>query len=593
MFESISKLREDKIQKKALDLVEKGVEFVSNGLFKQAMIAFNKSIELAPEYVSLTLREHFYDYEKSGMDEAALSVGLCLIKALPEDYILANKLGNCARRSGNYKQANNLYRHCLKITKAYKEAYYNLAASMGKVDKYDLEVEGVVQPFFSLKNYILPEYAGGQEAIDSIESQIKEEREEYNQIKMQELLLKKELKEAENDPVSVAKVEDEIKRLEAPVIIGSEDILEHLEKKITPKLINIKDFDQLEVEENLFNLTLLALENGRLKEAKKGLRTLKELKSQLKYIGMLRAILLDLTGKTSQGIDLLVKLLGKSKHNRYFNVNIGLMYKKTGNRLLALKYLLIGAVLLERSNGLYHLSELVELAHQQFESGAYKKALKLYRVILMESDDKQVMLNMGEIYIAGGKFDNAAKMYKKVLGNEPENSYANQRLNWIYDYFCNIGEELFAKSIFQTAASKYEHALNIIRKPEALIRAAEIYRILKQQKKANALMDEYNQIKEAEKEREQEKIRQAYIIKGKAFMKEKNYNRAIENFELAFRMKLDKDVFMFLATLYKSLKKALEMESLLKRWNSMVEYEEKMKKYRKEEERKKNLEEEN
>ena len=46
-------------------------------------------------------------------------------------------VGNCARRQKNYKQANNLYRHALKINPKYQVAFYNLAASMGKVEKYD------------------------------------------------------------------------------------------------------------------------------------------------------------------------------------------------------------------------------------------------------------------------------------------------------------------------------------------------------------------------------------------------------------------------------------------------------------------------
>ena len=185
MFESLSKLREEKVQSKATELINKGIEFVNSKLFKQAMIAFNESMELAPDFVSLQLRERFYDYEKTGDDEAALSVGLCLIKILPDDYVLANKLGNCARREGNYKQANNLYRHALKTSKSYKEAYYNLAASMGKVQKYDLEIEGVIQPFFSIKDYILPEYAGGSESIEKVKNEILKEKKDSVAIRLQ------------------------------------------------------------------------------------------------------------------------------------------------------------------------------------------------------------------------------------------------------------------------------------------------------------------------------------------------------------------------------------------------------------------------
>ena len=68
-------------------------------------------------------------------------------------------------------------------------------------------------------------------------------------------------------------------------------------------------------------------------------------------------------------------------------------------------------------------------------------------------------------------------------------------------------------------------------------------------------------------------------------MKRKDYKQAIESFELAFRMKLDKDVFVYLATIYKALKRNEEMQHLLERWNKMVEHADKMKAYEKEEAR--------
>jgi Tfp pilus assembly protein PilF len=98
-------------------------------------------------------------------------------------------------------------------------------------------------------------------------------------------------------------------------------------------------------------------------------------------------------------------------------------------------------------------------------------------------------------------------------------------------------------------------------------------------------MEEYQKIMVEEEKAEKEVTRQGYIKKGRAYMKNKDLRNAIENFELAFRMKADKDVFVFLASIYKRLKRNVDMESLLERWNKMVEYEEKLKKYQKDEER--------
>ena len=94
------------------------------------------------------------------------------------------------------------------------------------------------------------------------------------------------------------------------------------------------------------------------------------------------------------------------------------------------------------------------------------------------------------------------------------------------------------------------------------------------------LLEECETIKEREREEEIELERLENIKMGKIYLKRKKYHRAIESFESAFRMKMDKDVFMFLAHIYKMLKSPRELEDLLFRWNQMVEHEEKMKKFR-------------
>ncbi|MCP4753360.1 MAG: hypothetical protein GY866_20915, partial [Proteobacteria bacterium] len=82
------------------------------------------------------------------------------------------------------------------------------------------------------------------------------------------------------------------------------------------------------------------------------------------------------------------------------------------------------------------------------------------------------------------------------------------------------------------------------------------------------------------------KQRLEYIKTGKAFLRRKDFTQAVVFLERAFRMKLDKDVMVLLATIFKALKKNEEMQRLLDRWNKMVEYDEKMKKFEKDEQRK-------
>ena len=96
----------------------------------------------------------------------------------------------------------------------------------------------------------------------------------------------------------------------------------------------------------------------------------------------------------------------------------------------------------------------------------------------------------------------------------------------------------------------------------------------------------------AEKAIEDEKARQELIAEAKALTKQKNWFKAIEKLESAFRMKLDKTVFIQLAGLYKGLKKMEELNSLIERWGKMLEHADRMAKYDKEKARSKKSEEE-
>ncbi|OGG96834.1 MAG: hypothetical protein A2508_03705 [Candidatus Lambdaproteobacteria bacterium RIFOXYD12_FULL_49_8] len=118
-----------------------------------------------------------------------------------------------------------------------------------------------------------------------------------------------------------------------------------------------------------------------------------------------------------------------------------------------------------------------------------------------------------------------------------------------------------------------------MRAPETVRKTASVYQVLRQPLRAERLMAEYEVYKQGEKAIQEEKDRQSNILLGRAYLQKKHWSKAIEHFEIAFRMKLDKDVFMFLATIYKKLRKTEEMKDLLNRWNRMTEHEEKTKKF--------------
>ncbi|MBU2514029.1 tetratricopeptide repeat protein [bacterium] len=587
MLKSLKKSRIQKAHQKSDELIHKGITLLDGKLYKQAMIEFQNAFELSPNYASERLQKEFNEAFSVSDYESALSIGLILIKIQKTDHELANKLGNCARKQQNYKQANNLYRHALKIKKDYLTAFYNLAASMGKVDKYDEDVKESLKTFDKISDYIYPDYVGNSNIVEEI-------REEVAKVNKQE---RADL---------MAKMEQEIEEKQAKGEIHEADKLKHQFKQLSQKKDDpthqqiskyfdtiIKGLEKDDSEESkeeyydtIYNFGIYALKAKDADTALECFENLKAFKAKYKYLNMFIAIGKAYLGDIKAAIEIFVENLGTEQNNRFFNVNLGLMYRKAGNRLLSTKYLAVSATLLEKSDGLYHLSDLIRIADENLENGNLKKALKLYKIVVEENDDPNIWSSIGEIYMTYEKYSEALAAYREILRQDPKSSHAKLQIREIHDIYRIKGEAFYRDSKFKAAATFYEKALRVQRDAETIKETITVYKLLKNPKKVEALNAELEEIQKKKQERENEKRRLDYIKNGKISLKRKDYKQAIEFFELAFRMKLDKDVFVYLATIYKALKRNEEMQHLLERWNKMVEHDDKMKLFQKQEERK-------
>ncbi len=585
MLDSISKSMDNKSsQKEAEVYVQKGLTNLSGRMYQQAMINFQNAYEADAAYAGKVLNTEFNNFYSTGDYEGALSIGLTLIKSRPNDYELANILGNCARKDENFKQSNNLYRHALKIKPSYQMAFYNLAASMGKVQKYDEEVLNMIKKFGQMTNYILPDFLEDPKIDVYYKKQIEEIKEQQKALKIkeyQDLLAKLD---EEDRVLESRKVKADLKQTEMQKTFAKNDeILEYFKNHVTKLKEATEDEEKRKIPLALFDLALYAItiRDGDL--AHDTLDEVRHLGMENEHLEMVWAISRFMIGEKADALDTMTKLLGREPTNRFLNINMGLMYKEEGNRLLSYKYLITGASLLEKSEGLYKLSDLIRLAEESFEAGNNKRSLALYEVIAEEITTVDPWLAMGEIYLKSDKLEESAAKFRKALEIAPGNKTAKEKMKEIHDIYYERGEAFFRETKYKAATGIFEKAMGILRLPETVKRCAGVYKLMKNAAKYESLMEEYEILKEAEKALEQEKLRQGYIVKGRAYMARKHWHKAIEQFELAFRMKLDKDVFMFLATLYKNLHMRPEMEDLLGRWNKMVEYEDRMKKFKKEE----------
>ncbi len=576
MLKGFLKSKEVQIKEQVDQHLADGMKMLTEKFYNGALIEFDKAMKLNKDEVYPRLKNELGNFANGGNLESALSIGLNLIKIDNSDFELANKLGNYARELENYQQAEGLYKLALKAKKNYEPAFYNLAACMARVDKYDDAVSSSLDVFESVTDYKYPDLVGPENLLEVMGQEIESKKEIQINEKIQELQLTKEEKLNEGATVEAAGLDLDIKKLrKEPLSAQVNDFIDAFQRLI--------ENDAMNANNHMYNLALYCVQNDKFDIASDALSRLST--GDFDYKILIQNIILAKTGKLEAAIKDMSRILAENEYNRFNNVNLGLMYRKAGKKFLATKYLIKTASLLEKSGGIYSMKELVKLAHQSFDEGNMKKALNFYKIACTENPDAMLWLRMGQVYQETKKWDEASKCYKKLLEQDPDNKDAVKKIKEVHDYFFHKAEELTQGMKYKPAADYIHKALGIKRYPETVKKAAAIYGQLKQAEKEEEYLDEYRAMMDEIKNAETEAERQKLIAEAKVCMKTKNYLKAIQHLESALRMKVDKQVFMQLAGIYKGLKKTEDLQSLISRWEKMVEHEEKMRKFEKEKER--------
>jgi tetratricopeptide (TPR) repeat protein len=577
MLFGLLKSQEERLQERIEKRIRKGLQHLGNKFFNKAMIEFDKAMELDKKMVYPRLVKELDNVVNSGQTEAALAIGLNLLKVNHEDYKLANKLGNFAREIGDFRQASDLYKTALRVNKNYETAFYNLAATMAKVPIYDEAVKNTISIFDKYKGYIFPEYLGDPNILEYMSKEIPTKKAERLRSEIETLEVQQDDLTNRGEPSEVNEIRSQIKELKGSLgKVTPEDFVREFEAKISEDPTN---------KDHVYNLGLYCVSHNL---PQKALDTFKKLSpKEYSRLELLQAIAYAELGKINGAIKIVTRLLGENEFNRYNNVNIGIMYKKLGKRFQATKYLIKTACLLDKSGGIYSMTELVNLAYEKYKEGNLKSALGYFEIASSENPEPDVWKMIGTIYIETKKYDDAVHAFKKMLELDPKADMANEKLREIHDYYCGMAVQLINENKYNPAASYYEKALSVLRVPETIKAAAEVHRILNNNARESELMKELFQLQEEQKNKATEAKRQKYITTGKKFLKAKNYAKATEALENAFRMKVDKSLFLQLSAIYKGLKKHDELYSLAARWKKMLEHEEKVKQFERAKEREK------
>lgn len=579
MLKNLFQSKEDRIKQQVEEHIAEGMKLLSEKFYNGAMIEFDKAMILAPEDVYPRLVSELETAASSGELQSALAIGLNLIKENNKDYKLANKLGNYARELKDYKQADGLYKTALKVEKKFETAFYNLAASNARVDIYDDAIKSSLSIFDDVVGFILPDYiTEDPKFIETLETTLAGEKEERVSLKIAELSEIREQKLETNNAIEASDIAMEIKKLkDNKNKILPEDVIEELQ--------NLIQTDPANAKQHRYNIALYALNKNKPNAAIKALNGLSP--KDFDTIDLLHAIALAEKGKLEEAAGKIVRLLGQNEFNRYCNVNLGLIYRKARKRFLSTKYLIKTASLLDKSNGIYSMKDLIKLANQLYQEGNLKKSLNFFLIAASEIPDSDVWYKIGSIYIEQKKYDDAVEAFRALLKIDPDSNIGDDKLLEIHDYYFEKGEALLHDRKYKPAEEYYLKAISVLKRLDTLKQLAVVYKQMNNPEKEKDVLEKIQVIIEENEQKELEAKRQNLIAQAKQFLAKKNYLKAIAVYESVFRMKVDKKIFVQLAALYKGLKKQNELQELVQRWGKMVEHEEKMIRYKKEQDREK------
>ena len=570
-------------RRRALKCLEEGFRLLKGKLYSRATLEFRTAISLS-EAVSLKrMLAKFGEFESDNDSDPALAIGMAILSKQTQDFRLANKLGNLARKTGDYQQAGHLYRMALRIDRSYELARLNLAASLGRVELYDDEIQEAISRHVPEEGFVLPPYENSPEIVDDITNAMCHRKTVYKAEKIKQL--KEDRKKAEEaiESYEVLKLGVAIKKTEEmPVEPTYEEIRDELQK-----LANPQDADGYHPEENkrrlgnLFNLGLFAFRNNDTVLSADCFIRLRQENVGIELLDLMETLLLQVEGKTAEAIDRFFLLLREDRFNRYLTINLGLTLRQSGNWLNGTRYLIAAADLLDRSEGIFGTEEMLNLATDRERIGSYKKALKFLKVVTDEKNLRDAWLQTGRILLRMQKQTEAITAYQNALKQEPDCEAAKNKLKQIHDWFVKKSLEAEAAHRNGQAAALCEKALNALRLPKTIERAILLYQKLKKDGKVQKLIRERDELIQREREKAEEEQRQAYIERSRLMLNRKAYRMAADNLEKAFRMKVDKSVYASLVKIYRGLGMGQNVNSLMLRWEKMKQIEYKLQESRK------------
>ena len=557
------------------DLFDAGKNLMESHFYDRASVEFNKALSLDKEFASELIVDLYMEMQGSNPD-AMIALGINILQHNPDNIEMANMLGNTYRKKGDYNAAKSMYQRCLKRDPYFKNASYNLAATLARAEVYDGTAVSAIAEFESLNHYQLPDNSEGEEKLYAIQGEVI--RNEKISVEGETAGVKDEsLMDFLEDHLDGEKVEEaQANDIQEKKETSSESSSESQEKErkveIDPeacfKMISENHDDQQKETSELLNaLGLYCLKHYHPEIAVNSFQKLVQLHPEQIDFQCFLVLANGLEGNTGKAIDSLQKILIEHPFHRYSNVNLGYLFQKSGKTMKARTYFFITYKLLERSGGYYHIDRILNRAEEHFNEDRGKKALELYEPLYEEINAPNLLNRIGKLELLFSKLDEAVQTFRRVLKSDVKNAEAREGLKQLHQKFLMQLDNAVKKHDYEDAAKAFEKAIGIVKNPKLMQRGIDINKMLKNETRANQLERMLKQMLEKNSNQMvQEKISLAEEAEKKG-----NYKAAVGYYEQAIRISPKHEIMVKMSDFCQRIDRPELAEKVSKWFNQHLE----------------------
>ena len=559
------------------DLFDAGKNLMESHFYDRASVEFNKALSLDKEFASELIVDLYMEMQGSNPD-AMIALGINILQHNPDNIEMANMLGNTYRKKGDYNAAKSMYQRCLKRDPYFKNASYNLAATLARAEVYDGTAVSAIAEFESLNHYQLPDNSDGEEKLYAIQGEVIRNEEisaegETAGVKDESLM------DFLEDHLDGEKVEEpQANDIQEKKEISSESSSESQEKErkveIDPEacfqmISENHDDQQKETSELLNALGFYCLKHYHPEIAVNSFQKLVQLHPEQIDFQCFLVLANGLEGNTGKAIDSLQKILIEHPFHRYSNVNLGYLFQKSGKTMKARTYFFITYKLLERSGGYYHIERILNRAEEHFNEDRGKKALELYEPLYEEINAPNLLNRIGKLQLLFSKLDEAVQTFRRVLKIDVKNAEAREGLKQLHQKFLMQLDNAVKKHDYEDAAKAFEKAIGIVKNPKLMQRGIDINKMLKNETRANQLERMLKQMLEKDSNQMvQEKISLAEEAEKKG-----NYKGAVGYYEQAIRISPKHEIMVKMSDFCQRIDRPELAEKVSKWFNQHLENE--------------------